>query len=52
MKQCSLQTCIYFVTCNQIIQLDVGELFLENGASVLARNKKGLLPVHCCAIQG
>ncbi|KAL5259914.1 hypothetical protein ACHWQZ_G010136 [Mnemiopsis leidyi] len=33
-------------------QLDVGELFLENGASVLARNKKGLLPVHCCAIQG
>jgi len=37
---------------DQIIQLDVGELFLENGASVLARNKKGLLPVHCCAIQG
>lgn len=33
-------------------QLDVGQLYLENGASVLARNNKGLLPIHCCALQG
>jgi len=33
-------------------QVDVGQLLLENGCSVLARNRKGYLPVHCCAMQG
>ena len=40
------------LTLSQPIQLDVGELLLENGASVTQRNVKGLLPVHCCALQG